>query len=194
MAQEHTGAKPVQKEKAEASIIRMAGRDINGRFKIVRALDQIKGVGYNMARAISSIYTKSYGVDENTELGALTDAQLADLEGLLKDLPKAGVPGYMMNRRRDAETGQDTHLVGTDLIVRTRQDIDNGIKLQTWTGSRHQYGQKVRGQRTRSTGRTGATVGVVKKAVQAQQKESMAAQRSAAAAGTSAQAESQSQK
>ena len=33
-------------------------------------------------------------------------------------------------------------------------------------GFRHQYGQKVRGQKTRSTGRTGSTVGVVKKSLQ----------------------------
>ena len=36
----------------------------------------------------------------------------------------------------------------------------------------HQYGQKVRGQATRSTGRTGATVGVTKKAIQQAEKES----------------------
>ena len=48
------------------------------------------------------------------------------------------------------------HVVGTDLIVQTKQDIDDMVKQQTWVGFRHQYGQKVRGQRTRSTGRTGA--------------------------------------
>ena len=156
-----------QKEKAEAtSIIRIAGRDINGRFKMVRALMQIKGIGYNMAHALAKMCNVQYGIAESTELGALTDQQIAKVEELLKDASKTAIPKYMFNRRRDNEIGEDIHVVGTDLIVKTRQDIDSMIKIQTWRGSRHQYGQKVRGQRTRSTGRTGATVGVVKKSVQ----------------------------
>lgn len=45
-----------------------------------------------------------------------------------------------------------------------RQDINRDISIRTWRGYRHQHGQKVRGQHTRSSGRTGATVGVMKKA------------------------------
>ncbi|MGD0511191.1 MAG: 30S ribosomal protein S13, partial [Candidatus Micrarchaeaceae archaeon] len=41
---------------------------------------------------------------------------------------------------------------------------------KTWRGFRHQYGQKVRGQSTRSTGRTGITVGVTKKSIQTAEK------------------------
>ncbi len=159
------------KEKKETSIIRIAGRDINGNYKIVRALLQIKGVGHGMARAIAISCKRLYGIDMDTELGSLSDEQLAHIETVLKDPAKVGIPAYMLNRRKDIETGADMHLAGTDLIVKTKQDIDREIRLQTWIGSRHQYGQKVRGQRTRSTGRTGATVGVVKKAVQALQKE-----------------------
>jgi small subunit ribosomal protein S13 len=59
--------------------------------------------------------------------------------------------------------------------VQTRQDIEDMIKQQTYVGFRHQYGQKVRGQRTRSTGRTGATVGVTKKKIQEEQKKATAA-------------------
>ncbi len=160
-----------QREKREISIIRIAGKDINGSYKIIRALLQIKGVGHSMAHAIAVSCSRLYGIDMNSELGSLSDEQLAHIESVMKDPMKAGIPAYMTNRRKDFETGDDMHLAGADLIVRTRQDIDREIRLQTWIGSRHQYGQKVRGQRTRSTGRTGATVGVVKKAVQEQQKE-----------------------
>lgn len=159
------------KEKRETSIIRMSGRDINGSYNVVRALMQIKGIGYNMARAIATSCSRLYGINESTQLGALNEQELAKLEEAIKDPKKLGIPTYLMNRRNDFESGMDIHLVGTDLTVRNKRDIDTGIKIQTWIGSRHQYGQKVRGQRTRSTGRTGATIGVMKKAVQAQQKE-----------------------
>ena len=62
------------------------------------------------------------------------------------------------------------HMIGVDLTVKNRQDVDNMIRIQAWRGHRHQYGQKVRGQRTRSTGRTGATMGVMKKSAEAQAK------------------------
>ncbi len=44
--------------------------------------------------------------------------------------------------------------------------------IRCYRGIRHEQGQKVRGQRTRSNGRTGLTVGVTKKAARlaAQQK------------------------
>ncbi len=171
----------VKKEKVEVSIIRMSGRDINGNFNVVRGLTQIKGIGYNMAKAIAKGYASMYGVPDSTKLGALSDQQLAQLEGLIKEPAKSGVPAYMLNRRKDTETGADMHVVGTDLIVKTRQDIDMGIKMQTWVGSRHQYGQRARGQRTRNTGRTGTTIGVVKKSAQAAP--AAAAAQTASAAG-----------
>ena len=157
---EHKGVR------AETSIIRMAGRDINGNYNVMRGLTQIRGIGYNMARAIAKGYVETYKVAEDTRLGDLSDEQIAQLEGLIKEPAKAGVPAYMLNRRKDNETGLDIHVAGTDLMVKTRQDIALGIKTQTWIGSRHQYGQRVRGQRTRNTGRTGTTIGVMKKSVQ----------------------------
>ena len=60
------------------------------------------------------------------------------------------------------ETGKNIHVVSNDLIFNTRQDVSRDIANGLWRGFRHQYGQKVRGQHTRSTGRTGATVGVTK--------------------------------
>ncbi|MCL5427865.1 MAG: 30S ribosomal protein S13 [Candidatus Marsarchaeota archaeon] len=157
---EHKGAR------AETSIIRMAGRDINGSYNVTRGLMQIKGIGHNMAMAISKGYSEKYNVPSDTALGTLSDEQIAQLESLIKEPAGAGVPQYLLNRRRDPETGLDMHVAGTDLVVKTRQDVDLGIRTQTWIGSRHQYGQRVRGQRTRNTGRTGTTIGVMKKSVQ----------------------------
>lgn len=164
------------KHEGATSIIRIAGRDINGNFKIVRGLMQIKGIGYSMARALAISYEKEYKISQETMMKDLSDPQVAQLEALIKEPQKLkNIPRFMLNRRKDSETGKDMHVVGVDLAVKVRNDIDNMIKIQTWRGHRHQYGQKVRGQRTRSTGRTGETIGVMKKAAQAQMKESQKA-------------------
>ncbi|HOW33966.1 MAG TPA: 30S ribosomal protein S13, partial [Methanoregulaceae archaeon] len=49
--------------------------------------------------------------------------------------------------------------------VSTARDEDINLlrKIRCYRGIRHETGQKVRGQRTKSTGRTGLTVGVKKK-------------------------------
>lgn len=152
-----------QKEKAEdLGIIRMAGRDIRGNYGIVGALMQIKGIGYNMARSISLAFERSHGISTTTKIGTLSEQQLSELEETMKEPTKLGIPRFMLNRRNDVDSGVDMHLVGTDLTVSVRQDIDRDIRSKSWRGFRHMYGQRVRGQRTRSTGRTGATIGVTK--------------------------------
>jgi small subunit ribosomal protein S13 len=55
-------------------------------------------------------------------------------------------------------------LIGPDLALRTKADIDFVREIRTWKGVRHSLGLKVRGQRTKSTGRKGRAVGVKKKA------------------------------
>src|SRR5438132_10998930 len=70
----------------------------------------------------------------------------------------------MVNRPKDWESGLDLHLVGSEVEVRLRDDINLMKMIRSYKGVRHETGQKVRGQRTRSNGRTGLTVGVTKKA------------------------------
>ncbi len=104
----------------------------------------------------------------------------------------------MVDHRKNFENGKDVHYVGNDLLLVTRQDISRDVTLRTWRGYRHQYGQRVRGQRTRSTGRTGATVGVMKKAAkemaQAAEKAEKAPKGAKPAAATPAAAPAQAAK
>ncbi len=163
-------AKEQHQEKAKAastSIVRIAGRDIDGDLDIPNALRQIKGIGYNLSHALSLGIRDTFGIPMDTKIGSLEEDKMLQIESMIKDPRKANVPLYILNRRKDRESGEDMHLVGTDLIVKNRQDIENDIKIQTYRGFRHRYGQKVRGQKTRSTGRTGATVGVTKSKVEA---------------------------
>lgn len=173
MAENEQAAQRAKKE--EISIVRIAGRDINGSFTIAHALLRIKGINQNLAQVMALVAERKFGISGKTTIGSLSDEKLAEVEQVIKDPLKFGIPHFMLNRRKDVATGKDIHMVGTDLIVQTRQDIEDMIKQQTYVGFRHQYGQKVRGQRTRSTGRTGATVGVTKKKIQEEQKKATAA-------------------
>ena len=74
----------------------------------------------------------------------------------------ATYPEFNLNRQKDMQTGENQHVIETDLIVSKKQDIDLERILQSWRGTRHSLNLKVRGQRTRCTGRAGKVVGVRK--------------------------------
>ena len=140
-------------------IVRIAGTDIDGRLKVPYALAKIKGVGVVFAYALCRLL----GIDPDKRAGYLTDAEIQKIEQALKDPKAIGIPSWMLNRRKDYETGRDMHLIGAELIYYARQDIERLKRIKCWRGIRHALGLKVRGQRTRTTGRTGMTVGVAKK-------------------------------
>lgn len=72
----------------------------------------------------------------------------------------------MFNRRKDSETGKDVHVLAADLAFKTKTDIDSAKEIRSWRGYRHAYSLKVRGQRTKTTGRAGKALGVKKKTLQ----------------------------
>ena len=146
-------------ERSFKYIVRIAATDIDGELKTVYGLAEIKGVGVNLANAICNVL----GIDPNMKIGYLTEEEIAKIEDVLKNPLKYGIPSWMLNRRKDYETGKDMHLVGAELIYYVKQDIEREKKIKSWSGIRHALGLKVRGQRTRTTGRLGITVGVRKK-------------------------------
>ena len=140
-------------------IVRIAGVDIDGRLKLPYGLSLVKGIGYTTALAVIRIL----GLDPEKKVGFLTTEEIRRLDEVLKDITKLGLPSWLYNRRKDYETGKDMHLIGNELIFYARRDIEREIKIGSWRGIRHRLGLKVRGQRTRTTGRLGMTVGVTKK-------------------------------
>ncbi len=62
-------------------------------------------------------------------------------------------------------TGNDLHIMGTDMELKFREDINLLRKIRSYRGIRHERGLRVRGQRTKSTGRRGMVVGVVRKKI-----------------------------
>ncbi|MFI5412405.1 MAG: 30S ribosomal protein S13 [Candidatus Micrarchaeales archaeon] len=164
---EEGGPKKTTQQKREeraSSIIRLAGKDVNGTLNLERALAQVKGIGASLSHSLVFAIETKLNIPKSTNLGSLSEEQIESIENLMKNPAQFGIPKYLLNRQKDMETGKDLHLVSNELIFATRQDVSRDLALRTWRGHRHQYGQKVRGQRTRSTGRTGTTVGVIKKA------------------------------
>ncbi len=139
-------------------IIRILGNDILGDKKILLGLTQIRGVGYNFANAILD----SLKIDPNTSMGYLSDSQVQSIEQILNDPLSANFPTWFFNRRKDMETGNDRHLITSDIEFTVRNDVERERLTASWKGYRHMFGLKVRGQRTRTSGRKGGAVGVAK--------------------------------
>ena len=74
---------------------------------------------------------------------------------------------FRITRRDPARAGMTAttvaELMGMDLSMTLREDLDLMKKMRSYKGIRHERGLRVRGQKTRSTGRTGAIVGVSRK-------------------------------
>ena len=139
-------------------IVRIVGNDIPGERKLLLGLTQIKGIGYNFATAIAS----TLKINTNSNIGHLTETHVQAIEKLILNPVEAKFPLWFLNRQRDIETGKDLHLLTSDIPFTLRNDIERERITASWRGYRHLSGLKVRGQRTRTSGRKGGAVGVAK--------------------------------
>jgi len=139
------------------------GSDSAGTLKVSYAVTSIKGVSLSLSNAI----LKKAGVNPDLRAGFLTEAEISKIEEIVKEPSKFNIPIWLFNRRKDTETGKDMHLISADLVLRTKTDIDEAKNIRSWRGYRHAYGLKVRGQRTKTTGRSGKSLGVKKKTLMA---------------------------
>ncbi len=146
-------------------ILRIIDADVDGTLKSVYALTKVKGVSLNLATAI----LRKAEVNPDKRAGFLTETEVEKIEEIVKDPTKHGLPSWFFNRRKNLESGKDAHLISADLVLRTKMDIDEMKNIKSWRGYRHAYGLKVRGQRTKTTGRAGKALGVKKKDLVAKQ-------------------------
>jgi len=139
-------------------IVRIANTDIDGEKPAITALSSIIGVGDRIAQyAINQI-----NFPPSKKIGHITDEDTEKLVKILEGLSE-NLPEWMLNRQKDWESGDDLHLVSTELQLIQRDDINRMRMIRCYRGVRHEGGHKVRGQRTRSNGRKGLTLGVSKK-------------------------------
>lgn len=143
-------------------ILRIMGTDVEGTLKTIYALTKIKGVNLSLSNAI----LKKAGINPDLRVGLLTETDVGKIEEIISEPTKYGLSNWLFNRRKDAKTGKDSHLTSADLVLRNKMDIDRAKEIRSWRGYRHAYGLKVRGQRTKTTGRAGKSLGVKKKTIQ----------------------------
>ena len=140
------------------NLIRILGNDIPGERKTLIGLTQIRGIGYMFANSMLQILK----INPDSRIGTLSAEQVSSIEKMIQDPKSQNFPTWFLNRQQDIETGDDMHLVTSDIAFNLRNDIEREKGVFSWRGYRHMYGLKVRGQRTRCTGRKGGAVGVAK--------------------------------
>ncbi len=146
-------------ETAMKQLVRLVNADLPGKQPIGIAMTRVKGVSHSLSNAICRITN----IKGNIQSGLLTDDQVSLLEKVIRDPSKHNIPAWMLNRRKDYDTGEDKHLVSSDLKLTREFDIKRMRMIRTYKGYRHGKHLPVRGQRTRAHFRKGASLGVTKK-------------------------------
>ncbi|MEM4282279.1 MAG: 30S ribosomal protein S13 [Candidatus Woesearchaeota archaeon] len=143
-------------------IVRIANTDLPGKVQIAYALRNIKGISFMFANAVCKLAQ----IDGRRKAGSLNDEEISRLENVIKKPLEFGVPSWLLNRRKDVESGLDKHLIGTDVSFVMENDIKQMKKIKCYKGVRHSLGLPVRGQRTRSNFRKnkGKVLGVKRRA------------------------------
>ncbi|MBN1792525.1 30S ribosomal protein S13 [Candidatus Woesearchaeota archaeon] len=158
-------AAPVQKAPAPElrHLVRILNNDVKGEKHVLYALTKIKGVSVMFANAV----LKKAGIPTTKKAGYLNEKEVAMIENLVQKPRNAGIPLWMLNRRKDVETGEDLHLITSTLDFTQEMDLKRLKKTKSYKGFRHQWGQPVRGQKTKSNFRVNkgkGSLGVKKKA------------------------------
>ena len=139
-------------------ILRMADTDMDGQKTLATALTAVKGVGPRTAIQIC----KNTGFDPASLAGHLSAEEQESLRVAIEGYAET-VPLWMLNRQRDIESGDELHLTGQQVSLTLEDDINRLRTMKCYRGVRHASGNKVRGQRGRSNGRGGLTLGVSRK-------------------------------
>lgn len=133
--------KPV--EKKEFSIIRIVQTDIPGNKNLLTGLTYIKGVSWSISNAICRILN----LNPNKKIQELSQEEI---KKIIEFLGEPKFPDFLVNRRKDFESGKSTHLITTKLDITKEFDIRRLKKIRSYRGLRHVLGQPTRGQRTKS--------------------------------------------
>jgi small subunit ribosomal protein S13 len=149
-------------EKRVLNVVRLGETNLDGNRNVFSALLGIKGISFAFSRAVSDIS----GMGER-KVSELKENELQKLEDIINHPEKYNVPSWMYNRRKDHDRGETKHLTTSQLDLSHKMDIDREKKVRSYKGVRHMAGLPVRGQRTRSSFRSGGTVGVQRKAAKA---------------------------
>src|SRR3989344_6946944 len=111
-------AEQIHKEKPReyATIVRIMQTDIPGNKKILVGLTYIKGISW----ATSNALCKKLQLDPNKRVSELDENEINQISEFLKN-PQ--FPDFLINRRNDFETGENSHLITSNLEMKKEFDI-----------------------------------------------------------------------
>ncbi|KAJ2491038.1 ribosomal 40S subunit protein S18B [Coemansia sp. RSA 2050] len=140
-------------------MIRVLNTNVQGNVNIMYALTSIKGVG----RRYANIVCKKADIDMTKRAGEFSAEELERIVEIIQNPLQYKIPQWFLNRQKDHATGKYSQLVANGVDNSLREDIERLKKIRVHRGIRHSFDLRVRGQHTKTTGRTGKTVGVTKK-------------------------------
>jgi len=126
--------KPQEKEKKEDKIanrVRVSGVILDGSLEVARALTGIKGIGIRVSKSLH----KALGIKKGVKLSSLNEKEIEEIETMITGLDQK-LPTWMLNRRKDIVTGKNMHLLGPELDITNRGDIDRHKKIRSYKGVR----------------------------------------------------------
>lgn len=142
-----------QEQKYKDKVVRIVSKDVEGGMTIYSGLTKIKGISWSISNAIC----RKLKIDKKRKIGSLTEEEIKKITEFVKN---PSFISYLSNRRKDFETGEDKHIISTDLELRTDFDIKRLKKIKSYRGLRHMSNLPSRGQRTKSNFRRNKTKGM----------------------------------
>jgi small subunit ribosomal protein S13 len=132
-----------QQEKNEDRIIRILSKDIEGKMNVYAGLTKIKGISWSLSNAVCHLLK----IDKKRKISSLSSEEIEKMTKLVKGFKE--IPKNLLNRKKDFESGEDKHLVGSDLELQKEFDIKRLKKIKSYRGLRHLSNLPMRGQKTK---------------------------------------------
>lgn len=146
--------------------VRIGQTDLDGTKSVERSLSEMNGIGRRAARIIA----QNADISRTATFGRLDDDEIDAIVEEVESFDEEN-PDWLANHRKGYYDGETTHETGNELELTLQQDVNRLQMINAYRGIRHQRGQKVRGQRTRSTGRSEGTIGVNVEEIQEEMEE-----------------------
>lgn len=140
------------------NVIRIMSTGISAHYNLLYGLSKIKGISIMFANAMCH----TLKLDKNKKIADLKDEEITKIEEFLSNPKKAGLPSWLLNQRKELESGEDVHLASKDIDFNLLQLRRRLSKLKTYKGLRLRANLTVRGQRTKSNFRRNKTLAAMK--------------------------------
>jgi small subunit ribosomal protein S13 len=122
----------------------LVNTDLDGKKNVGTALAYVPGVGKRLAFVVA----REANVDPTVLIGNLKDPEIAAVNKAIEELTET-LPTWMLNRRKDPESGDDRHMIGTEITIMLREDLRRRRPAQDRGRRRRPPGRHQRPRRCR---------------------------------------------